>query len=69
MSINKERLEERKGTLQSDIEVVRNRIADWEKKKIEDSALLNALSGALQQCNEFLNEINDVTGDDGNAEE
>ena len=34
MSINKERLEERKGTLQSDIEVVRNRIADWEKKKI-----------------------------------
>ncbi len=69
MSINKERLEERKGTLQSDIEVVRNRIADWEKKKIEDSALLNALSGALQQCNEFLNEINDVTGDDGNDEE
>ena len=69
MSINKERLEERKGTLQSDIEVVRNRIADWEKKKIEDSALLNALSGALQQCNEFLNEINDVTGDDGNDEQ
>ena len=69
MSINKERLEERKGTLQSDIEVVRNRIADWEKKKIEDSALFNALSGALQQCNEFLNEINDVTGDDGNDEE
>ena len=69
MSINKERLEERKGTLQSDIEVVRNRIADWEKKKIEDSALLNALSGALQQCNEFLYEINDVTGDDGNDEE
>ena len=69
MSINKERFEERKGTLQSDIEVVRNRIADWEKKKIEDSALLNALSGALQQCNEFLNEINDVTGDDGNDEE
>ena len=69
MSINKERLEERKGTLQSDIEVGRNRIADWEKKKIEGSALLNALSGALQQCNEFLNEINDVTGDDGNDEE
>tara|TARA_B100000029_G_scaffold503244_1_gene579836 strand:+ start:681 stop:890 length:210 start_codon:yes stop_codon:yes gene_type:complete len=69
MSINKERLEERKETLQSDIEVVKNRIADWDKKKMEDSALLNALSGALQQCNEFLNEINDVTGDDGNDEQ
>ena len=63
--ITKEQLEERKETLLADIEIVRNRLTDWDKKKIEDSALLNALSGALQQCNEFLKDINDVSGDDG----
>ena len=63
--ITKEQLEERKETLLADIEIVRNRLTDWDKKKIEDSALLNALSGALQQCNEFLKDINDESGDDG----
>ena len=63
--IDIERIEERKETLLSDIEVVKTRLSDWEKRKSEDSALLNALGGALQQCNEFLNELNDVKGDDG----
>jgi len=63
--ITKEQLEERKETLLADIEIVRNRLTDWDKKKLEDSALLNALSGALQQCNEFLKDINDESGDDG----
>ena len=63
--ITKEHLEERKETLLADIEIVRNRLTDWDKKKLEDSALLNALSGALQQCNEFLKDINDESGDDG----
>ena len=59
--ITKEQLEERKETLLADIEIVRNRLTDWDKKKLEDSALLNALSGALQQCKD----INDESGDDG----
>ncbi len=63
--IDIERIEERKETLISDIEVIKTRLSDWEKRKSEDSALLNALGGALQQCNEFLNELNDVKGDDG----
>ena len=63
--ITKEHLEERKETLLADIEIVRNRLTDWDKKKLEDSALINALSGALQQCNEFLKDINDESGDDG----
>ena len=63
--IDIERIEERKETLLSDIEVVKTRLSDLEKRKSEDSALLNALGGALQQCNEFLNELNDVKGDDG----
>ena len=63
--ITKEQLEKRKETLLSDIEIVRNRLSDWDKKKLEDSALLNALSGALQQCTEFLKDINDESGDDG----
>ena len=63
--IDIERIEERKETLISDIEVIKTRLSDWEKRKSEDSALLNALGGALQQCNEFLNELNDVKSDDG----
>ena len=63
--ITKEQLEKRKETLLSDIEIVRNRLSDWDKKKLEDSALLNALSGALQQCTEFLKDINDESGDGG----
>ena len=63
--ITKEQLEKRKETLLSDIEIVRNRLSDWDKKKLEDSALVNALSGALQQCTEFLKDINDESGDDG----
>jgi len=37
---------------------VTTQINDLEKKKIEALALLNALQGAKQQCNMFLQEIN-----------
>jgi hypothetical protein len=45
-------------------------LTENDKKKLEDTALLNALNGALQQCDLFLEGLNDekpeMAGDDGN---
>ena len=70
MSITKEQIEERKSILQNDIMAARERMAEYDKKKQEDVALLNALTGALQQCEFFLKELDndksEMAGDDGN---
>ena len=66
MSITKEQLEQRKEVLQNDINTARQRIAEYEKKKTEDIALINALQGALQQCEFFVKELDDASSDDGN---
>ena len=57
MSISREQIEQRRDILQNDINTARQRIADYDKKKQEDVALLNALTGALQQCEFFLKEL------------
>ena len=64
--ITKEIIEERKETIISDIETVKGRLTEYDQKKLEDTALLNALTGALQQCDYFLNQIHNDNGDDGN---
>ena len=64
--ITKESIEERKETIVSDIETVKVRLTEYDQKKLEDTALLNALTGALQQCDYFLNKIHDDNGDGGN---
>ena len=70
MSISKEQLEQRKEVLQNDINTARQRIAEYEKKKVEDVALINALTGAFQQCENFLNDLDnekpEMASDDGN---
>ena len=70
MSITKEQIEERKHILQNDIITARDRIAEYEKKKVEDVALINALTGAFQQCENFLNDLDnekpEMASDDGN---
>ena len=70
MSISKEQLEQRKEVLQNDINTARQRIADSDKKKLEEVALINALQGALQQCDIFLKELDnekpEMVSDDGN---
>jgi len=66
MTISREAIEERKNVLQKDIVTARERIAEHDKKKQEDVALINALTGAYQQCENFLNEIDDDVGDGGN---
>ena len=70
MSITKENIEERKNVLINDINTAKQRMAEHDKSKQEDIALLNALTGALQQCDNFLKELDDeepeMASDDGN---
>ena len=54
--ITKEMIEEKKEVLMNDIKTVRQRLSEYEQKKTEDTALINALTGALQQCDVFLKE-------------
>ena len=70
MTITRETIEERKSVLQNDVASAKQRMAEYDKKKQEDIALLNALTGALQQCENFLQELDneepEMASDDGN---
>ena len=65
MSISKEDIVERQKTLIEDAKNVQGRISDLEKALEENRNLLQALNGAMQQCNEFLKSFEDDNGDDG----
>ena len=67
--INKETIEERKSVIAGDVETVKTRLVELEKRREADTALLNALIGALQQCDAFLKEFDDESSDDGNDED
>ena len=73
MAITRENIEERKNVLMNDINSARQRMAENDRKKQEDVALLNALTGAFQQCENFLKEFDneepEMASDDGNDEE
>ena len=53
-----------------DIATAKGRLTEHDKKRQEDVALINALTGAFQQCEVFLqqldNEKPEMVGDDGN---
>ena len=57
--ITKESIETRKEILRNDIQTVKQRLTEYEQKKTEDTALVNALTGALQQCDVFLKEYDE----------
>ena len=73
MTITRETIEKRKNVLMNDMNSAKQRMAEYDKKKQEDIALLNALTGALQQCENFLQELDneepEMASDDGNDEE
>ena len=64
--ITKEIIEKRKYVIVNDTEIVKTRLVELEKRREADTALLNALMGALQQCDAFLKEFDDELSDDGN---
>tara|TARA_Y100000748_G_scaffold298303_1_gene293397 strand:+ start:232 stop:447 length:216 start_codon:yes stop_codon:yes gene_type:complete len=57
--ITKVAIEKRKEVLMEDIQLVKQRLTEYEQKKTEDTALVNALTGALQQCDVFLKEYDE----------
>ena len=67
MSISKEDIVERQKTLIEDAKNVQGRISDLEKALEENRNLLQALNGAMQQCNEFLKSFEDDNSDAGNG--
>jgi len=56
--ITKSMIEERIIVLNTDIDKVNMKLRDLEQQRIENVGLLNALTGAKQQCDSFLNEFN-----------
>ena len=63
--ITKEIIVERKEAILVDIDTVKNRLEEIEKAKLENIALQNALMGALQQCDDFLGKLDNVSGEEG----
>ena len=59
MSISKEQIETRKSELEKDFQTVKIQIEETEKKIITMRNNLNALAGAMQQCDLFLKRIED----------
>ena len=58
--ITKDNIAERRTKLESDIGVLRQKLQNLENQRKESVGLLNALTGALQQCDEFLRQIDNV---------
>lgn len=56
-TINKEQIETRKSELEKDFQTVKIQIEETEKKIITMRNNLNALAGAVQQCDMFLQTI------------
>ena len=59
--IDLDKINERKQVIAKDIEAVRARMGETQKKMAEDQSLLQALMGAFQQCDAFAKEFNDDT--------
>jgi len=57
MSITKEQIESRKHNLEHDFQTVKQQIEEGEIKIISMKNNLNALAGAIQQCDQFLKDI------------
>ena len=67
MAITIESLNERKTAIQGDMEKVRETISQLDTKRQELVNNLNALSGAIQQCDLFLTELKVVPEDTGSS--
>ena len=57
--IDKDAIEKRIVVLDEDIAKVQQNIKNLEQQRVETVGILNALTGAKQQCQSFLNEFND----------
>ena len=60
MTINKDTIKERILVLEEDIENVKKQMNSLDQQKNESVALFNALTGAKQQCDSFLQIIDNA---------
>jgi len=60
MNITKSMINKRITVLDSDIQKSRQKMSELEQQRIESVALLNALMGAKQQCDNFLQDLDNV---------
>ena len=65
MEITKEIINDRKANLLDDLTKVRAQGVELDKQKLENVALQNALTGAIQQCDDFLSKIGNEVSDEG----
>ena len=63
--VTKEMIDNRKINLLDDLTKVRAQGVELDKQKLENVALQNALTGAVQQCDDFLNKLDDEVSDEG----
>jgi len=69
MALNKDDIIERQKVLVEDAQKVQARIGEMEKELANAKNLLQALNGALQQCAEFAQKIDNEDSDVGNGED
>ena len=65
MEITKEIINDRKANLLDDLRKVRAQGVELDKQKLENVALQNALTGAVQQCDDFLTKLGNEVSDEG----
>lgn len=63
--VTKEMIDNRKINLLDDLTKVRAQGVELDKQKLENVALQNALTGAVQQCDDFLSKIGNEVSDEG----
>ena len=56
--LNEQSIKDRLEVLENDITKVSEQMVSLDKQKTDAIAMLNALNGAKQQCQSFLNELN-----------
>ena len=69
--LNADSINERIKVLDNDIKKVQEQIVSLDRQKQDAIAMMNALQGARQQCQSFLNELNNddqPTGQEGDVE-
>ena len=62
--IDRKKIEERKVTLEKDVETMTNLVEKLDKERNKSLARITALSGAIQQCDQFIQELDNESDAD-----
>ena len=68
-NLSSDKINERINVINDDIKRVQEQMVSLDKQKSDAIAMLNALNGAKQQCQSFLNDLNDGDQPTGQEED